>query len=282
MSYKSLFLLASALSTKPIVNDRMTIQQRDQVMKHHFEPPIGDEVRIQPDLVVDHRNIKNDLEYFGFIEITPPKNSCFTVTRNKKLQDQKVCKKKKLSFNMAMLASDGSLTWKISTGKSDFGNYYTWTSKHRLAHVIEYKKKFPREVALADCLVSKDGDMNIIHLPLLNGLKWTIKIPPKLPKVVEKKPNRKKVKSSKDDNPEVKKGSTTDHWVISSKNSYRLDAKFVKLSDGPIGTKGECRIQFSDTPGDPKGGWLECHHIDMYDVVDIRLGCVSEISSQYQ
>jgi len=241
-------------------------------MKPHFDPPIGQDVRIRPDLVIDPRHIKSQLEYFGYIQVTPPKNACFTITRNKKLRDEKICKSKRLSFNMAMLATDGSLTWKISTGEGDFGNHYTWTSKHRLAHVIDYGKKFPRAIALADCLVSKRDEMNVIHLPLLSGLKWTITLPAKLSRAVDKK----KKPSDKD-----KEGSTTDHWVISAKRSYQLDAKNVKLSDGPLGNKGECRIQFSKTPGDPKGGWLECHNIDMYDVVDVRLACTSELLSQY-
>ena len=275
-----ILMATAALAATTLITDTMNESERLVKIAPHLNPPPRAEATI--DIGLHQQKVAKDLfDTKGFIQVTPPKGSCFTVTRHKDYPDVKVCKPKKLAFRLRELSKGGTFTWNISTGPKDIGHDYTWPTPYRVAKVIDIGKKITREIPTMSCTAHITGKQKRIHMDLFSGEKWTITFPRKNKLLPQPKPTPNLYIPTKHGSPKTYKVNPDDpvtkHWAIPIRGTSIMSSSSFKSDDAPPGMKGECRYQLLGAPEDPASGWIECHFTDKYDVIMTHLPCSSDL-----
>jgi hypothetical protein len=291
-------LLASAISTSPIIKDGMTEAERLAAIRPFLHPPPGSTITAESISINEQRHNKNPLFYKLYITVSPPKGACFVVTRNPNIPDQRICKTTPLAVPLGEISADGSFSWTISTGAGDFGYQYTWKTPHRIAQKIPAGTNQAEFIPVHSCVAHTNAAGKRVILNLLNGERWAMTFPEtdqfeEQPAAV---PNlyisssvptgginkESTVKPTRADPwaylKNIKPGDpVTLHWAIPARNHYVMGASNFKITDSAPGMTGKCRYQYSGAANDPESGWIECHEVDTYDVIFVHLTCSSQL-----
>ncbi len=277
-------LLAAAPSG--IITDKMTDTQRQAVISRYISPAPGTPLKLSDQEIRDRKS-QDGLKLRGFIHFNPPKGTCFTVTRWNDQDDDVICTAKDLSFSIKDLDAAGGLRWRISTGKGDFGQDYTWPSPYRIAQTIkagDSKAIESRDLAVLDCRAAAYAEHNEITLTLHRNTQWRIRLPlvgktkpqssAPAPKTTEEKP---KTKDAAPTPPPTPAKSALERWQLDTKKAFWMPAEHFRTGDAPPGAAGDCYYQLSGAARDPDSGWIECHNTEAFDVVFVHLPCANRL-----
>lgn len=183
MLFIGIFSSTQGLSEPTYLPGDRPLQENIEKLRPFFSPKLGDLVEVDSRELrdFDHQKAKiNHLNLRGFIHIKPPKNHCFTITRNLDEPDDIVCKPKQLSFTLQDLQKDGSIRWTIKTGPLDFGTEVRWKSPYRLASLMPSGKDEDTVVhrLIHSCQAQKNPHLGrIIILRYFGGEQWLIDFP---------------------------------------------------------------------------------------------------------
>ncbi len=153
---------------------------RARIVAPFFAPRPG-----QP-FALEERDLKNArktpaLKMRGYIDVTPPKGTCFTIELSDEDPDEVVCKPTKVFFTVSQLDRTGHLSWRVSTGDGDAGTDLVWPSPYRLAFVTPWDARDDdpqvyRFIEACEPSAAPEGGRKIT-LRLLGGEDWTIRFP---------------------------------------------------------------------------------------------------------
>lgn len=286
-----------------LITGELPLNDRLAILSQHFNPKPGAEIYIDDYAAKEFgpKDRERGLLY-GYIEVNPPKGTCFTVTKDESLPDIEVCKKTKLRWQLKDLdRHTGKITWSVRTGPGDFGTPLSWKSNYIIAKVIPADKDFDEvsstPVFIKTCrAIASDPGVGMgrrIELELVNGKKWLIRFPDKdtiipMPTPVPT-PAPVEEKKSGHGEPEGEHGAASptptpaptpkppapEAWTLSTRRGFVMDVSgFLTGVSMPGGTKGKCRYQYENTIGDPDTGVIECHYSDAFTYFYSPLPCM--------
>jgi len=292
-------IIAAAATTAALVGADLAESERYRILAPYFRPAPGDAIEVNPNDIIND-GVTDPLKLAAVIHVQPPKGVCFTITRDEDERDRRICQPEELKFRLEEIDKAGRITWKIKTGKGDFGHSYHWQTPHRIADVIPAGKKLDKlheKVVIRGCSAHNSDANRRLFLKLMNGKYWVINFPEKdllLPqpdeppnlfiagaradaglsadsKAPQAKSQRKKGERAQHNDP------VTRYWAVPDRRSFRMNASNFKTADAAPGMRGECHYQLKDAPHDPTSGWIECHETDDFDVVFVHLTCANAI-----
>jgi hypothetical protein len=299
------FMLSPQTLKADLIDGRTSESERLAALSSYISPNPGTEITL------DQRELSNygvsrPWAIRGFIKISPPKGSCWTVTRDLDLSDSYVCKQTTLTWKASDLGDRGQLKWLIKTGPKDPGHYYTWNSPYRVAQVIypgERKAELYTPFLTTGCLVKPTTRDYQIHIALASGKHWQVNFPRTFVPTDTNVPREPNLFIQRDIGPVgIEKGaeigkravSTTatdvwrarlkagnkesvkKYWTVPRRHSFHMPSeRFISL-DLPPGGKGSCRYRAaremeSDT------AFLECHDTAEFEVVYLPIPCFADI-----
>ncbi len=174
--------LLKGAATIALLSGEISISKRIDILTPYFEPRPGQTIEVDAADLRDYGKGKtNPLNLRGFIKVSPPKNTCFTVTRNLDERDDKICKPKILSFTLRDLQKNGNIVWTIKTSPQDFGTELVWKTPYRMAVVVPDIKPHKHTVdykLIASCKAQREGPLGRkITLDFFDGDTWIIDFP---------------------------------------------------------------------------------------------------------
>ncbi len=294
-------------------HDKLSLQKsQNQVMKY-FLPNLGETAKLDG---VEITNFYKDKRFFipeikGYIEASPPKGTCFTITKRELEEDLSVCypEKKMISFDMRDIDDEGSINWTLSTCQDDSGTKISWPTPYRTG-IMKKVRSGPEVnelVGIESCIIQNNSSHKgrKLQLTLINGKKWNIRFPEKDKLVSPQPPTMKNLFVGKiptnsgfvalavDPNTTstlesqqavsgdgIKawrtryKNSTPWDWRIHPRNSFTMSASnFIGESSVPRGSKGECRYRYPDKKL-KKTSVIECFNAPLYKWLYLPLTCL--------
>lgn len=260
----NILLAASATLFPAKGNKDVPESERVKILSKFLSPKLDSVLTISNDQIKEIK-AKTDAEIlFGFIEVTPPKGFCFTITKSVDQSDELICKKTKVRFQVGQIDGEtGELPWTIRTGPQDFGTRVSWKTPYRVARVIPSSKEFENDtenVFIRDCKVAHlpSGETKYEFFPFLSR-KWSVVFPADMQKLP---------KASKEEIEEPKS-----RWKLSTRAGFEFSGQRFISSDGsmPPGRKESlCRFEKQT---ESRGARLECHYTSEYTYVYIPIAC---------
>lgn len=305
-------LLVPALAAAWLAGDLPTATKQKQLAPY-FAPAPGAEVVIDPAELRDFGKTKKAGQLRGYIRVSPPKNVCFTITRNEGDPDDTICKPTTLSFSLLDLDKFGRLRWGIVTGDGDFGTPLFWRSQYRVAittPMANAPEDPPVYEFITNCRAERqDFGGRRLFLELVGGKIWVVAFPDKdtmIPQpeaeanlfIVGANPSGKvSVKDAAAANTEAPKGEhgeapppppkevkTVDVmdgreiWSIPVRGTYEMPStNFMPKGSVAPGAKGKCRYTYKGPEEDPKTGRIECLDADGYHHALLPATCLSAL-----
>jgi len=307
---------ASALDENSFRNAPET--KRREMISAWFDPKPGDPVAVDAIALRDFPRGGNVLKLRGFIKVTPPRNTCITITRRAELRDVRVCKPMTVEFTVEDLHEDGSLWWEATVGRNDFGTRLSWPSPHRVAWAIPAEAKLPAEpelIIIESCTIGPPvGSDRRIHLRPFDRKRWgdlwivNLPWPDRMMEQPAKAPNlfvtkeakteivsERKTAEAKDPpkgdsgnadpaktavvEPEREPNEYKLPWKVGQRDTYIMNSEnFMHAGPLPPGMQGQCRYQFVPSRESPSGGRIECHGADQFAWIYVPLACIGQLS----
>ncbi|TWW09981.1 hypothetical protein E3A20_08860 [Planctomyces bekefii] len=171
----STLLVAAALIPKDLPETT-----RVQRLSPFFSPKPGNVLNVDAD---ELRNLRTKIRpeaLRGVIRVSPPKGTCFIITRMASQPDDRICKPKNLTFSLRDLNRAGQISWVIKTGDGDFGTTLVWPTPYRIAIVTPFNNSPedpPKYHFILSCKATKTEETRKIALEIDNGQTWTIRFP---------------------------------------------------------------------------------------------------------
>jgi hypothetical protein len=299
------FLLNPETLNADLIAGRTSVSERLAVLSPYVSPSPGTEINLNQRELSNY-GVSRPWDIRGFIKLSPPKGTCWTVTRDFDLPDSYVCKQTTLSWKASDLGDRGQLKWHIKTGPKDPGHPYIWHSPYRVAQVIfpgERKAELYTPFLTTGCLVKPTERDYQVHIALSSGKHWQINFPRTFKPTDPNVPPEPNLFIQRDIGPVgIQKGaeigkraaSTTatdvwrarlkagdkesvkQYWTVPKRHSFHMPSeRFISL-DLPPGGKGSCRYRAareleSDT------AFLECHDTAEFEVVYLPVPCFADI-----
>ncbi|MEZ4742375.1 MAG: hypothetical protein R3B45_08005 [Bdellovibrionota bacterium] len=295
-----------AINSSLIVNG-LSEPQRKEILKPYFQPQFGEVLDI--DLTsLTKKNKKNNPEHLkGYIKVSPPAGTCFTITRNINIPDIRICKTQIVRFQLQDLDLTGRLTWKIDTGESDIGTYVSWPTVISIGKVVDLNMEWPglaKTVFINKCLAQHTpSEGRLIYLYFVTGERWKIRLPDtdtaieqldEVPnvfqthKIVEKQGvNEKKSGQSKriraqlvyeSDKEKYQKRQWVPTWQTHPRDAYSMSADgFFPNGSTTPGLRGKCRYRYDEYRTDAQSGSLECHDVNSFKWVYVPVPCITDL-----
>jgi hypothetical protein len=176
--------LAALIADKAIAATRQA--ERASALSAYFEPRAGTSIEVDP---VERRDAPrgfSPLRLRGYITVTPPKGRCIVLTRLDSEPDDRVCKRTTLSFKVEDLDRLGRLTWRAKlTDEGDAVESVplTWTTPYRVAVVRRFdanETEPPTYEVVSGCTAKIARPLGRqVHLSLLLGGTWVVRLPEK-------------------------------------------------------------------------------------------------------
>jgi hypothetical protein len=167
--------------------------ERQEILKSFFNPPPNDIVKVSVDDLKDAN--RSDLKKMrGFINVSPPKNTCFVVTRDQKTPGDYICKKTSLAFDLTDIDRHGKLTWEVKTSPDDIGTKVFWQTPYRTIIAVPksrnepvitkeknpddfWQSEPPKYLMIESCNDISNEYSRRIELKLFNGESWRFYFP---------------------------------------------------------------------------------------------------------
>lgn len=280
------------------------LDERVKVLSKFIKPIPGSELKLDEYALKEFaKKDKGRGLIYGNIEINPPKETCFTITRSLGKPDSEVCKKTQLRWQLQDLdRHTGKLSWSIKTGPNDFGTPLTWNTSYIIAKIIpagfDFNEANSIPLFIASCEAAASDPEKFmsrrVNLKLLNGETWTIRFPeedellpayePPLPPPPQEDEKKKKKAAAHGEGvepePETKPiPPKPEAWTLSTRRGYVMHVSQV-ISGGSAAAKnsqGKCRYQYDGVPGDFDTGRIECHYGDNFLYFYAPLPCLKHI-----
>lgn len=299
-----------------LLTGEVPLDQRVSVLSKHLSPKPGEMLILDEHVSKEYAlKDKNQGRLYGYIEITPPKGSCFTVTQSNDRPDVEVCKKTKLRWHLYELERHSStVSWRIKTGPGDFGTEVTWRTPYTVAKVIRAGVEFgeanaqPMFVRTCNAIAADPaaGTGRRIKLSMFNGEEWLFRfptkdepLPPYEPPAPPPPPEEKKKGGGHGEEAKKEEGGgehgdakpapppappappppPPEAWTLSTRRGFVMDVSNViaaGLTTAPS-TKGKCRYQYDGVIGNDDTGRIECHYGDRFLYFYSPLPCLKYI-----
>jgi hypothetical protein len=298
----------SLLFAAAIIPKDAPLAERIRVLESFLEPKPGSLITIDQKQLRDQGPITKDAgKLFGTIRVSPPKGTCFILTKNKSIHDENICKPTSVKWHLEDLDKEsGTLSWSLRTGPQDFGTPIYWKAPYVIAKTMPPESDFYKwnstPVFFKSCVpqrASRDGRKRQIVLTKFDNSQWIIRfpdqdtpIPPSEPlSAIADAKEPKEAKESKEAETHESKPKTAngpikvddivanrEPWTINTGRGYEMNVEnFISDGSMPPGKKGTCRYVYDYIPGDFSMGRLECHHTDQYLYVYMFLPCMEPI-----
>jgi hypothetical protein len=167
--------------------------ERQETLKSFFNPPPNTFAKVSADDLKDAN--RSELKKMrGFITVSPPKHTCFVITRDQKTPGDYICKKTSLAFDLTDIDRHGNLTWEVKTSADDIGTKVRWHTPYRTIIAIPRdrnepvvtKEKTPEDfwqsappkyLMIESCNDISNENSRRIELKLFNGESWRFYFP---------------------------------------------------------------------------------------------------------
>ena len=186
-------ILITTLLTSSLFGLNTTEAERQKTLELYFSPAPNSTAQISAE-DLRKTNRKNYRKMRGFVTVTPPKGSCFVVTRNQSLPSDYICKRTPLAFNLSDIDRHGKLTWEVKTSPDDIGTILRWQTPYRTIIAIPRDRKAPittgekkpedfwqseppKYIPIESCNDLSNENSRRIELKLFSGESWRFYFP---------------------------------------------------------------------------------------------------------
>jgi hypothetical protein len=135
-------ILSATLLTSALFGLNTPEAKRQETLRSFFNPPPNAMVHISSDNFKKSKE-SNLKKMRGFITVSPPKGSCFVVTRNQTVPGDYICKQTSLAFDLTDIDRHGKLAWEIKTSPNDLGTVVRWQTPYRTIIAIPKMRNEP-------------------------------------------------------------------------------------------------------------------------------------------
>jgi hypothetical protein len=298
------------LLSAALLSGDLPLATRQAKLAPYFQPAPGSEVVLDEGELRDFGKKRGAGLLRGFVRVTPPRGTCFTLTRDPSNPDDTICKATTLAFTLKDLDKFGRLAWRVGTGEGDFGTDLFWRSRYRVAVTTPAgtpPEDPPVYEFVTNCRAERQGfGGRRLYLDLVGGKTFVVALPDqdKLIPQPDADPNlfivgnvtgKVSVKEASAGKPPppppadgaapppkpVEKVEVTDGrdvWHLPVRGTYEMSStNFMPHGSVAPGGKGLCRYNYAGPEEDPKTGRIECRDADGYDHVLLPATCLSDL-----
>ena len=296
------------ISNQSITSD-MPQKHRINILKNFFKPSFDEILTVDPNYEKNREYIGRDHELKGWITVTPPNDQCLIIETSPRKKDLKVCKKKDIPFSVSDISGRGIISWKVSTGPSDFGTIVTWQTPYRVGSIVDGNMVWPgfsRDILIKGCKARVDSHYKkIIDIVFFNNKTWSVQIPKNqkyINQPLQEKPNLyvqqeqassslQKLRSKKkreNKNKHIDENAVSldidEHanfikfnWQTHPRDAFYLPPDNLQLNDSsPTGKQGICLYKNYGFKHDPLLGILECQNVGHIKWLYLPLSCIND------
>ena len=296
----SLSLLLASSTAQQI----QTRSERIEFLSQFFSPQFNEYVEVDPKLEKERKYHNKAYKLKGWIEVNPPKNTCFTIMTSETKKDTRVCQKSDIPFYLEDINGKGEIVWTISTGPNDFGTKVHWKTPYRVGSYVDKSMEWPgpsKDILVKGCKVLPHRkDKEKIEIEFFNNKKWLVYLPDQKISItqpkkdtphlfVQKSKSASSFKSLRGGQKKKKNNSPIKvleydnfikfNWQIHPRNAYYLPPEKMILDFSlPPGKAGACIYKYYGYKHDASVGAIECQDIDDYNWFYLPLICLKRKS----